>query len=68
MQLLLGLGLQALGELVEHVGRLVHPAALLPRRGIDLAERLPRLLALTIAVGDGDQFLAASRWSVRYAS
>ena len=87
MQLLFGLGLQSLGQLVEHVGRLVDPAALLARGGIDLRQRLPeaqrsvaggqlgidrqaaglhvqqqrlpRLLALAIAVGDGDQLLLA---------
>ena len=32
VNLLLGLGLQPLGQLVEHVGRLVDPAALLARR------------------------------------
>ena len=34
-------GLHGLGHLVEHVGRLVHCAALMPRRRADLLERLP---------------------------
>ena len=29
------------GDLVQHVGGLVHPAALVTRAGIDLVERLP---------------------------
>ena len=36
-----GLGLQFLGQLIQNVGRLVYPAALMPRSRIDLFERLP---------------------------
>ena len=38
----LGFGLQALGHLVEDVGRLMHPAALLAGLPINLAQRLPK--------------------------
>src|SRR5262252_8234257 len=41
VQVRLGSGLYALGHLVEYVGRLVHPAALLPRLGIHLTQRRP---------------------------
>ena len=40
-QLFLGLGLQRFGQLVEHFGRLVDPAALLACLQIDLSDRLP---------------------------
>jgi hypothetical protein len=32
---------QGLGHLIENIGRLVHPAALLAGRRIDLAQRRP---------------------------
>ncbi len=51
VQLLLGLGLQALGQLVQHVGRLVNPAALRARGTVNLAQRL---LEPEIAVADGE--------------
>src|SRR5436190_161974 len=41
VQVLLGLTLQRPRQLVEHVGDLVHPAALLPGLGPDLVQRLP---------------------------
>ena len=42
MQGALGLGLQALGQLVEHVGQPVDPAALLARLGPHLPDRHPK--------------------------
>ncbi len=41
MKVALRLCLEGLGHLVEHVGRLVNPAPLLPRRRIDLPESGP---------------------------
>jgi hypothetical protein len=38
----LGAGLQALGKRVQDVGRLVHPALLAARAGVDVPERRPR--------------------------
>ena len=51
MQHALGLGLLALGQLVENVGGLMHPASLLTGLGPDLADRLPEAER---AIGDGD--------------
>lgn len=84
VQLRLGFRLKPLGQLVQHVGRLMDAAALLPRVGPHLPHRLPEaqgpvadhqlridgkpsglhlqqqaqpgLLALPVAVGQGDQF------------
>ena len=39
--MLLGAWLDGLRELVEHVGGLVHPTALLARRPVDLAQGFP---------------------------
>ena len=41
VQVLLGLGLHVLRQLVEDVGGLVDPAALFPGGAVDLAQRLP---------------------------
>src|SRR5438445_12228589 len=41
VQVGLGSGLYALGHVVEHIGCLVYPAALLPRLGIHRASRCP---------------------------
>ena len=51
VQLALGLGLQVLRQLVEHVGDLVHPAPLLARLGEDVAQRSPESER---AIADGD--------------
>ena len=42
MKTLLGLLLKGFGQFVEHVGRLVHPTALLARFAINLAQRRPK--------------------------
>ena len=41
MQFLFGCRLQAFGQLIQHIGRLVHPAALFAGRRTDLLQRLP---------------------------
>ena len=41
MQHLLGFGLQRIRQLIQHVGRLVHPAQLRMRLGIYLSQRGP---------------------------
>src|SRR6188472_4752392 len=51
VQVLLGLGLHALGQLVQNVGGLVDPTALLARGPIDLAQRLPEP---EVAVADSE--------------
>ena len=51
LQHALGLGLLALGQLVENVGGLMHPASLLTGLGPDLADRLPEAER---AIGDGE--------------
>ena len=55
MQHLLGLALLALRQVVQHVGRLVHPAALVTCLPVDLAQRLaePGAGAATAEVVEG---------------
>jgi hypothetical protein len=42
MQGLLSLGLNTLRQLVEYIGRLMNPAALMPGLGVDLAQSFPK--------------------------
>jgi hypothetical protein len=47
----LGLRLETLGELVQHVSRLVHPTALMACLAVDFGERLPQAQS---AIADGE--------------
>jgi hypothetical protein len=51
VQVLLGLGLHPVRQLVQNVGGLVNPAALLPRGAVDLAQGLPEP-KITVANGE----------------